>query len=158
MNDAEMSPAEVRLAELGLTLPEPAAPVAAYVPARQAQGLLFVSGQLPQRFGEVETGTLGECTTTEEGAAAARACGLMLLAQAHHAVGLARVTGCVKVDGFVQCVRGYAEQAKVIDGASQLMLDVFGEAGRHARAAVGVPALPLGACVEVAGVFALSEG
>ena len=150
-----MSAIEVRLEELGLSLPEPAAPVAAYVPAKAAGGLLYVSGQLPVRMGEVETGTLGEDVSVAEGAAAARLCGLMLLAQARAAVGLGRVAGCVKLDGFVACARGFTEQARVIDGASTLMQDVMGEAGRHARAAVGVPVLPLGACVEVAGVFAL---
>ena len=151
----ERSAIEVRLEELGLTLPTPAAPVAAYVPAREAGGLLYVSGQLPTRMGEVETGTLGEDVSVAEGAAAARLCGLMLLSQARKAVGLDRVAGCVKLDGFVACVRGFYDQALVIDGASELMQEVMGEAGRHARAAVGVPALPLGACVEVAGVFAL---
>ena len=154
---SQLSPIEARLEALGLTLPTPAAPVAAYVPAKAAGGLLFVSGQLPQRFGEVETGTLGEDLGVEEGAAAARLCGLMLLAQARKAVGLDRLTGCVRLDGFVACVRGFADQAKVVDGASELMREVMGEAGRHARAAVGVPALPLGACVEVAGTFSLAD-
>ena len=153
----KLSPIEVRLKELGLTLPTPAAPVASYVPAKDACGLLFVSGQLPMRMGEAMGGTLGEDVSVEEGAAAARLCGLMLLAQTRKAVGLDRVAGCVKLDGFVACVRGFTDQAKVVDGASQLMQDVMGEAGRHARAAVGVPALPLGACVEVAGVFQLAD-
>ena len=154
---SELSPIEVRLEELGLTLPHPAAPVAAYVPAKEAGGLLYVSGQLPMRMGEVEGGTLGEDVSVAEGAQAARLCGLMLLSQARKAVGLSRVTSCVKLDGFVACVRGFTDQAKVINGASELMQDVLGEAGRHARAAVGVPALPLGACVEVAGVFQLAD-
>lgn len=153
----DLSPIEIRLKELGLTLPTPSAPVASYVPAKEAGGLLYVSGQLPMRMGDVEGGTLGEDVSIEEGMAAARLCGLMLLSQARKAVGLERVSGCVKLDGFVACVRGFYDQAKVINGASELMQDVMGEAGRHARAAVGVPALPLGACVEVAGVFSLTD-
>lgn len=153
---SERSAIEARLDELGITLPAPAAPVAAYLPAREAAGLLYVSGQLPMRMGEVQGGTLGEDLSVAEGAAAARLCGLMLLAQAREAVGLERLKGCVKLDGFVACTRGFTDHALVLNGASELMADVMGEAGRHARAAVGVPALPLGACVEVAGVFELT--
>lgn len=153
----ETSPIEARLAELGLILPEPAAPVAAYVPAVEAGGLLHVSGQLATRDGTVITGRLGEDLSVEEGAEAARRCGLMLLAQARKAVGLERVRACVRLGGFVACVPGFTDHPKVIDGASALMADVMGEAGRHARFAVGVSSLPLGACVEVDGVFALAD-
>ena len=146
-----------RLDAMGLRLPEPAAPVAAYVPARAAGGLLYVSGQIAMRDGAVWRGTLGESLATDEGFLAARACGLMLLAQADKAIGLDRVTGCLQLQGFVACTPDFTDHPRVVNGASELMQDVFGEAGRHTRAAVGCPSLPLGACVEVSGVFLLQE-
>lgn len=150
-----MSEIKDRLEALGLTLPEPAAPVAAYVPAKKAGGLLHVSGQLPFKDGEVVRGRLGEDGDVEAGAEAARLCALMLLAQAKAAVGLEKIKGCLQLGGFVACTPDFTTHPKVIDGASTLMQDVLGEAGRHARFAVGAPSLPLGACVEVAGVFTL---
>ena len=146
---------ERRLAEAGFTLPDPAAPVAAYVPAREAGGLLYVSGQLPIRDGAFVTGRLGEDLDEAAGASAAELCALMILAQARAAVGLERVTGCVQLGGFVACTPAFTAHPKVIDGASRLMQTALGEAGRHARFAVGAPSLPLGACVEVAGVLSL---
>ena len=145
-----------RLAELGIELPAPAAPVAAYVPAVQAGNLLHISGQLPFEEGQVMTGRLGEDRDTEYGQRAARACGVMLLAQMQKALGsLDRVERIVKLGVFISSAGSFTEQPKVANGASELMQDVFGEAGRHARSAVGVPVLPLGAAVEIDAVVAV---
>ncbi|RVQ69691.1 RidA family protein [Croceicoccus ponticola] len=145
-----MSDIEGRLAELGLVLPQPAAPVASYVPAVEAGGLLHISGQLPFIDGALVTGRLGEDVTLERGIEAAQACGVMILAQAKQALGsLDRVVRVVKLGGFVNSTGDFTDQPKVVNGASDLMLAVFGDAGRHARSAVGVPVLPLGAAVEV---------
>ena len=145
-----------RLAELAIELPKPAAPVAAYVPAVEAAGLLHVSGQLPFTGGALMTGRLGEDRDLDYGAQAARACGLMLLAQAHAALGsLDRVARVVKLGAFVSSAPGFTDQPKVANGASELMVEVFGEIGRHARSAVGVPVLPLGAVVEIDAIFAI---
>jgi len=150
---------EARLAELGIVLPEAAAPVAAYVPVVIAGGLAHVSGQLPFIGGKLVTGRLGEDVSVEDGAAAARACGLMILAQLKAALGsLDRVQQVVKLGAFVNSAAAFTDQPKVANGASELMVDVFGDAGRHARAAVGVPALPLGAAVEVDAILAVSAG
>jgi len=148
---------EARLAELGLTLPEPAAPVASYVPAVEAGGLLHISGQLPFVAGTLVTGRLGEGVSLEQGIEAAQACGVMILAQAKAALGsLDRVTRVVKLGGFVNSTGDFTDQPKVVNGASDLMMAVFGEAGRHARSAVGVPVLPLGAAVEVDAILQVS--
>ena len=145
-----------RLAELGITLPEPAAPVAAYVPAVEANGLLHISGQLPFEEGQLMTGRLGEDRDLDYGARAARACGIMLLAQINKALGsLDRVERIVKLGVFVSSAGSFTDQPKVANGASELMQDVFGEAGRHARSAVGVPVLPRGAAVEIDAVVAI---
>ena len=144
-----------RLEAAGLRLPSPAAPVAAYVPAREANGLLYVSGQIAMRDGAPWTGRLGADLTTEDGYAAARACALMILAQAEASVGLARVRGCVQLGGFVACTEGFTEHPQVVNGASDVMETALGEAGRHTRFAVGAPSLPLGVCVEVSGLLAL---
>jgi enamine deaminase RidA (YjgF/YER057c/UK114 family) len=147
---------EARLAELGIVLPEPAAPVAAYVPVVIAGGLAHVSGQLPFIDGRLVTGRLGDDVSLDEGAAAARACGLMILAQVKAALGsLDRVERVVKLGAFVNSSAGFTDQPKVANGASELMAQVFGEAGRHARSAVGVPVLPLGAAVEVDAILAV---
>lgn len=151
-----MSKIDARLAELGITLPVAAAPVAAYVPVVEAGGLLHVSGQLPFKDGAVITGRLGDGVSIEEGATAARACGLMILAQIKAAVGdLDKVARVVKLGVFVNSSLDFTMQPKVADGASALMVEVFGDAGKHARAAVGVSALPLGAAVEVDAIVAL---
>ena len=148
-----------RLAELGVTLPEPAAPVAAYVPAVEAGGLLHVSGQLPFDNGALMTGRLGEDRDTDYGQAAARACGIMLIAQIRKALGsLDRVERIVKLGVFISSAPGFTDQPKVANGASELMEAVFGDAGRHARSAVGVPVLPLGAAVEIDAIVAIKAG
>jgi enamine deaminase RidA (YjgF/YER057c/UK114 family) len=154
VSDSEI---EQRLAALGLTLPAPAAPVAAYVPVVVAGGLAHVSGQLPFVDGKLVTGRLGENVSIEEGTAAAQACGLMILAQLKAALGsLARVERVVKLGAFVNSTDTFTDQPKVANGASELMAAVFGDAGKHARSAVGVPVLPLGAAVEVDAIVAVS--
>lgn len=153
MTDAEI---DARLAEMGLVLPEPAAPVAAYVPVVVSGGLAHVSGQLPFLDGVLVQGRLGEGVSTGEGYEAARACGLMILAQLRAALGsLERVEQVVKLGAFVSSTGDFTDQPKVANGASELMAAVFGEAGRHARSAVGVPVLPLGAAVEVDAIVAV---
>ena len=145
-----------RLADLGIALPEPAAPVAAYVPAVLAGNLLHISGQLPFEDGAVMTGRLGEDRDVDYGYAAARACGVMLLAQINKALGgLDRVERIVRLGVFVSSAPGFIEQPKVANGASELMEQVFGDVGRHARSAVGVPVLPLGAAVEIDAIVAV---
>ena len=154
MTDAEV---DAKLAELGLVLPEPAAPVAAYVPVVVAGGLAHVSGQLPFVDGKLATGRLGEDVSLEQGIIAAQACGVMILAQLKAALGsVARVERVVKLGAFVNSTADFTDQPKVANGASELMAAVFGEAGRHARSAVGVPVLPLGAAVEVDAIVAVS--
>jgi enamine deaminase RidA (YjgF/YER057c/UK114 family) len=153
MTDAEI---DAKLAQLGLTLPEPAAPVAAYVPVVIAGGLAHVSGQLPFVDDVLVKGRLGEDVTTGEGYAAARACGLMIVAQLKAALGsLERVERVVKLGAFVCSADDFTDQPKVANGASELMATLFGEAGKHARSAVGVPVLPLGAAVEVDAIVAV---
>ena len=147
-----------RLAELGITLPEAAAPVAAYVPAVEVNGLLHISGQLPFDDGQLMTGRLGEDRDIDFGQRAARRCGVMLLAQMQKALGsLDRVERIVKLGVFVNSAGSFTDQPKVANGASELMEEVFGEAGRHARSAVGVPVLPLGAAVEIDAVVAIRK-
>jgi len=148
---------EARLQELGIVLPEAAAPVASYIPVVVQGGFAHVSGQLPFIDGELVTGRLGEDISVEAGTAAARACGLMILAQLKAAGVLEKVERVVKLGGIVSSTAEFSDQPKVINGASDLMLDVFGEIGKHARAAVGVPALPLGAAVEVDAIIALAD-
>ncbi|MBY8824671.1 RidA family protein [Sphingomonas colocasiae] len=145
-----------KLEELGLKLPKPAAPIAAYVPAVEIGGLLHISGQLPFRGGDLMTGRVGEDVNVEFGYEAARNCALMLLAQMEQALGsLDRVERVVKLGVFVASDPHFTEQPKVANGASELMQAVFGDAGKHARSAVGVPALPLGAAVEVDAIVAV---
>ncbi len=142
-----------RLAELGLELPPPPAPVAAYVPSVRTGSLLFTSGQLPLVDGALPaTGLVGggEGDVTPEAAAGlARTAALNALAVIDAAVGLDAVVRVVKVGGFVASAPGFTGQPGVVNGASDLLVDVFGEAGRHARTAVGVAQLPLGAPVEI---------
>ena len=148
-----------RLAELGIALPEPAAPVAAYVPAVEANGLLHISGQLPFEQGELMTGRLGEDRDLDYGRRAAERCGIMLLAQMRLALGsLDRVERVVKLGVFVNSAPSFTDQPKVANGASELMERAFGDIGRHARSAVGVPVLPLGAAVEIDAVVAVKAG
>lgn len=148
-----------RLAELGIILPTPAAPVAAYVPSVEVGGILHLSGQLPFRAdGSLMLGRLGENLSIEEGVEAARACAIMLLAQAKAALGdLDCIIRVVKLGVFVNSSSAFIDQPKVANGASELMQAVFGENGRHARSAVGVSALPLGVAVEVDAIFAVDR-
>lgn len=146
---------EGRLAARGLQLPDPPAPLAAYVPFVLAGGLLHVSGQVARGPEGILTGLLGQDMAAEAGAEAARTCALQLLAQVRAAVGgdWSRLVRAVKLTGFVASAPGFFDQPKVVNGASELIAEALGEAGRHARSAVGVSALPLGACVEVEGIF-----
>lgn len=146
-----------KLEELGLALPQAAAPVAAYVPVVEAGGLLHVSGQLPFINGELVKGRLGEDVSVEQGQAAAQACGLMILAQVRAALGgsLDRVERIVKLGAFISSTAAFTDQPKVANGASELMVALLGDAGKHARSAVGVPVLPLGAAVEVDAIIAV---
>ncbi|MCR5869865.1 MULTISPECIES: RidA family protein [unclassified Sphingomonas] len=145
-----------RLAELGLELPEAAAPVAAYVPTVTAGGLMHVSGQLPFKDGVVMTGRLGEDRDLAYGQEAAERCGLMVVAQIGKALGgFDRVERIVKLGVFVNSDPSFTQQPQVANGASELMEKLFGEAGRHARAAVGVAVLPRGAAVEIDAIVAV---
>jgi enamine deaminase RidA (YjgF/YER057c/UK114 family) len=146
-----VSTPEERLAELGLEVPEVAAPVAAYVPALRSGNQVFTSGQLPMRAGELmATGIVGRDVTPEEAHACAQQCALNAIAAIRSVVGdLSAVKRVVKVVGFVASTPDFTGQPGVINGASELLGQVFGDAGVHARSAVGVAALPLGAPVEV---------
>lgn len=147
-----------RLAELGLTLPVPAAPVAAYVPYVITGNLVFISGQLPLENGELKIkGRLGDDVDIEDGQKAARLCGLNILAHLHKACGgdLDKVERCVKLGGFVSSTADFYDHPKVINGASELMEQIFGPNGQHARFAVGVANLPRNAAVEVDALFTL---
>ncbi len=146
---------DARLAELGITLPDAPAPAANYVPFVQAGDLVFVSGQISQSAAGLIKGRLGDTMDVAEGAEAARRCGMSLLAQARAALGgdLDRIVRVVKLTGFVNSTADFTDQPKVINGCSDLMVEVLGEAGRHARAAVSAPALPLGVAVEIEAVF-----
>jgi enamine deaminase RidA (YjgF/YER057c/UK114 family) len=142
---------EERLRQLGVDLPAPAAPVAAYVPCVRTGNLVYVSGQVPTAGGQpTHLGRLGEGVSLEDGRAAARTCAVNLLAALKAELGeLAQVRRVVKVTGFVASTPDFTDHPKVVNAASELFGEVFGEAGRHARAAVGVAALPLGVPVEV---------
>jgi enamine deaminase RidA (YjgF/YER057c/UK114 family) len=146
-----------RLAEIGIAIPEPAAPVASYVPAVEIGGLLHISGQISiDSSGNLILGRLGEDMNLERGVEAARRCGIMLIAQMKAALGsLDRVERIVKLGAFVSSAPSFTDQPKVANGASVLMQEVFGEAGRHARSAVGVPVLPLGVAVEIDAIVAV---
>lgn len=150
---------ETQLKNLKIELPNAASPLANYVPAVRTGNLLFVSGQVCQWNGERRyVGKLGAEISLEDGKAAARLCALNLLAQAKRALDgdLDRIRRVVRLGGFVNAVPGFTEQPQVVNGASDLMVEVLGEAGRHARAAVGVGSLPGGVAVEVEAVFEVS--
>jgi enamine deaminase RidA (YjgF/YER057c/UK114 family) len=150
---------EQRLAARGLELPDAPAPAANYVPYTISGKLLFVSGQVPFRQGEVAVrGRLGDGVSLERGQEAARLCALNLLAQARAACGgdLGKLARCLKLGGFVSCTPEFTDHPKVVNGASDLMVEAMGEAGRHARFAVGCASLPLNAAVEVEGIFELA--
>lgn len=147
--------AEQRLVDLGITLPAPPAAAGLYAPVMRTGPLLYVSGQLPLRDGQpVSRGHCGQNVSLEEAAELARVCTLNALALVREHLGtLDRVSKVVRVGGFVASAPGFIAQPQVINGASQLLVDVFGEAGKHARAAVGVAELPLGVPVEVEYLF-----
>jgi enamine deaminase RidA (YjgF/YER057c/UK114 family) len=149
---------EARMKVLGITLPTVATPAANYVTYVLEDGLLTISGQLPMENGAVAVkGKLGGGVSLEEGQRAAQLCALNLLAQANVALdGLGRIRRCVRLGGFVASEPSFTEQHKVVNGASDLIAAVLGEAGKHARSAVGVAALPLDAAVEVEAIFATS--
>ena len=140
-----------RIQSLGLELPAPPQPVAAYIPAVHYGNLLYISGQLPLKNGQLlSTGKVGQAVSLEDAYAAARQCTLNALSIAQDVLGdLDRIERVVRVGGFVQSADGFSDQPKVINGASELLGEIFGEQGRHARAAVGVNELPLNAAVEV---------
>ncbi len=147
-----------RLAAMNVTLPEPPQPVASYVGFVIHDKLVFVSGQVPIVDGKVtQTGLLGDSVSIEQGVAAARVCAINLLAQAAKACDgdLERIERCVRLGGFVASTPDFTDHPKVVNGASDFMAEALGERGAHARAAVGVAALPLGVSVEVEATFAL---
>ena len=143
-----------RLSELGVTLPDAPAPAANYVPAVRVGDLLFVSGQISAGPEGPIKGRLGDGMSVEDGAAAARVCAINLLAQVRNACDgdIERLARVVKLTGFVNCTPDFGDQPKVINGASDFLVEALGEAGRHSRSAVGA-ALPFGVAVEIEGVF-----
>jgi enamine deaminase RidA (YjgF/YER057c/UK114 family) len=151
---------EARLKELGLELPDAPTPVANYVPALLAGNLLFVSGQIAKAGdGHIVTGSVGSDLTVEDGQKAARLCALNILAQAKAALGsLDRIAQVVRLTGFVNAGAGFADHPKVINGASDLMVEVLGEKGRHTRAAVGASGLPGNTAVEVDAILLVVTG
>jgi enamine deaminase RidA (YjgF/YER057c/UK114 family) len=148
---------ETRLKELGIILPTPAAPIANYLPYTITGKLVVISGQIPLRDGKVAyTGKLGAEVSVEDGVAAARLCFINLVAQLKAAAGdLDRVTRILRLGGFIAAPAGFTQHAVVMNGASDLAVEVFGEVGRHARSTIGVPSLPADAAVEVEGMFEL---
>lgn len=158
MTAADQSP-EGRLAALGLTLPAVTAPLAAYVPAVRSGNLVYTAGQVPVVEGQLlAAGKVGAQVSATEAAALARTCALNALAAAASvAGGLSAIRRIVKVTGFVASAPDFTGQSQVVNGASELLLEVFGEAGRHARSAVGMAALPLDAPVEVELIAEVSD-
>jgi enamine deaminase RidA (YjgF/YER057c/UK114 family) len=152
-----MHPIDARLAGLGIVLPEAPAPAANYVPWVVAGGMVWVSGQISRDDGGLITGRVGADLDVAQGAAAARTCAIAILAQLKAAVGgdWGRLDRAVKLVGFVNSTPDFTDQPKVINGASDLLVAVLGDAGRHARSAVSAASLPLGVAVEVEAVFAL---
>ena len=152
-----MGTADARLQELGITLPTPAAPVANYVPFVRTGNLVVISGQLclgpDGKLADAHKGKLGAEISLERGQEAARLCAINLLAQLKSAAGLESVVRCVRLGGFINAIPTFAQLAAVMNGASDLMVAVLGDEGRHARSTVGVAELPLDAAVEVEGMF-----
>lgn len=153
-----MSAIESRLAALGITLPQPVAPVANYVPYRISGNLLIIAGQVCMgpdgKLAERHKGKLGGTVSMEGGSEAARFCAINVLAQAKAALGdLDRITACLRLGGFIAATPDFIALPQVMNGASNLMVEVLGEAGKHARSTVGVPVLPLDCAVEVEGMF-----
>ncbi len=153
-----MASVEARLESLGITLPDAPAPAANYVPFVRVGNLLHVSGQVPIRDGEFVVGKLGDTFSVDDGAAAARLCALSLLAQVKAACDgdLERLVRAVKLVGFVNSTADFGEQPKVINGASDTMVEILGDKGRHARSAVSAASLPFGVAVEVEGIFEIA--
>lgn len=149
------NPIEARLSDLGITLPAAPAPAANYVPYVLSGNMLYVSGQVSSGPDGFITGKLGDTMTTEEGAAAAKSCALSLLAQVRAACDgdLTRLKRVVKLVGFVNSTDSFTDQPKVVNGASDFMVELLGDTGRHARSAVSAPSLPLGVAVEIEGIF-----
>jgi enamine deaminase RidA (YjgF/YER057c/UK114 family) len=150
---------ETRLAELGIVLPTPTPPVANYVPYVITGDLVVISGQIPVRDGKIAyTGKLGDVVSVDIGTQAAQLCFINLLAQLHAACNgdLNRVQQVVRLGGFIACVPEFTSHALVMNGASDMSVAVFHEAGRHARSTIGVPSLPLDAAVEVEGMFRIA--
>ncbi|CAN7426857.1 RidA family protein [Rhizobium sp. LjRoot30] len=150
---------ESRLKELGITLPQAAAPAANYVPYTISGNLLYLSGQLPIEGGKIAvTGLLGQDVDVAAGSRAAELCAINILSQAKAALGgdLGRIVRILKLNGFVASVPTFTEQHLVINGASNLLANVLGDAGKHARAAVGMAALPLNAAVEIDAVIEIA--
>ncbi|HHB80130.1 MAG TPA: RidA family protein [Aliiroseovarius sp.] len=150
-----MSKIETRLAELGVTLPDAAAPAANYVPFVQVGDIVYVSGQISMADGAFITGKLGDDMDAEAGAAAARTCAIGLLAQVKAACGgdLDRLVRVVKLTGFVNSTADFGDQPKVVNGASDFLVEALGDAGRHSRSAVSAASLPFGVAVEIEGIF-----
>ncbi len=150
-----MSAIEARLAELGITLPDVAAPAANYVPFVQVGDMVYISGQISQNANGLILGKLGQDMDTDAGAAAARTCGISLLAAVKAACGgdLDRLVRVVKLTGFVNSTGDFTEQPKVINGCSDFLVEALGDKGRHSRSAVSAGALPLGVAVEIEGIF-----
>lgn len=147
---------EARLAELGIDLPNAAPPAANYVPARKSGSLIYIAGQVPTAGGKDQyVGKVGQDVSIEDAQKAARLCAINILAQLRTALGgsLSGVVGCVRLGGFVNTTPEFGDHPKVINGASDLMVEVFGDAGRHARAAVGCNSLPRNVAVEVDAIF-----
>ncbi len=144
-----------KLSELGIVLPDAAAPAANYVPFVQVGNTLYVSGQISRNDDGLITGVLGDDMTVEQGAAAAKTCALYLLAQVKEACGgdLDRLVRVVKLTGFVNSTKDFTDQPKVVNGCSDFLVEALGDAGRHARSAVSAGALPLGVAVEIEGIF-----
>jgi enamine deaminase RidA (YjgF/YER057c/UK114 family) len=153
-----MSTIEQNLEKLGVALPAPAVPVASYVPYVISGKTLYISGQLPVVNGEMIKGTLGRDVSIEQGQDAARACAVSILAQAKAALAgdLSRITRLVKLGGFVASTPDFFDHPKIINGASDLMVAALGDAGKHARFAVGVSALPFGVAVEIDAIFEIA--
>jgi enamine deaminase RidA (YjgF/YER057c/UK114 family) len=147
---------EARLKALDLSLPEVTAPLANYVPFLHLNGQLFISGQLPVEGGQVATGKLGQELSLDQGEAAARLCLLNVLAQAKSALrDLDRIVQCLRLTGYVNASPDFVDHPKVINGASNLLVEILGLKGRHTRVAVGCASLPLGAAVEIDAIFAV---
>ena len=159
LSQASSGAIEKKLLSLGITLPQAVTPVANYVPYVQTGNVVFISGQLPMKDGKLQyLGKVGKEISVEQAQDAARICGMNLLAHLNNACGgnLDRVQRCIRLGVFVCSAEGFIEQPKVANGVSDLMVEIFGDAGKHARAAVGVNELPFGVAVEVDAAFEIA--